>query len=160
MPRGSQERFSHKGTKITKVFSLEIFVTFGQNVFGLPRQGAQPLWRQKPHQLAGATRGEALDGDVADAALLERERRGTRQVCRQLAGIRIVADERNAPPFGAATELAHDHASQTDQARARRSVFTAALFARPCASRFAVCFARTIGLVKISSISTLSQASP
>ena len=80
-------------------------------------------------------------------------------MCRQLAEIRLVANERNAPPFSGATGSLITARGVWPGASAS-SVFTAALLFVPCASRFAVCLARTSGLVKISSISTSSQASP
>ena len=60
-------------------------------------QASQHLRRKKPAKLAGTPRVQSLDGDVADAALLERQRaRRAEQVRGKLAKSGFMADQRDA----------------------------------------------------------------
>src|SRR5205085_4036623 len=63
-----------------------------------PRKLAKHPRGEKPAQLTASLRRKHLEIDAADAALLEFERRlRTDQLRRELAKVRLVADQRDAP---------------------------------------------------------------
>ena len=114
----------------------------------------------EPDQRSRPFLGQTLQVDPADAALAKFQRPlGTEQMRRKLPEARLMTDERDPPALGGARQLCH-HLIGTLSRRKRCKELDRGLPEMPAASRSAVCFARTRGLVKISSIPTSSHVRP
>ena len=112
----------------------------------------------------GATRAlttQAADVDATDRALAERKRPlRPNEVRRQARPDRVRGRQARSADAGRPWRAAPSPRQRDGRARGRRAYFTTGLPSTPAASRSAVCFARTSGLVKISSIATSSERSP